>query len=374
MIVTFVVVVSLLAIVNLTLMGIVIWSKTKEHPSNFWFGWMFFATVLAILDNLLIYTNHGTVFLYLIGIISNLVYGAYLISYYQSYKNPEIKKIRFNWKLFIPGFLYLPFIIYSIFQPNLVKEAIQLAREGQMSVSALIVNFIICGYTIASNITLLIKELTIRRKQKSKSLSSSFFLEFLFVILVLQLAAFLPLMLNLDILWVIIYMPVFGQLFFIYVFIRFMIFTKKIEKAFANQDVPLNSRSNIIALSNEKVKEIQCRIVEYMAAEKPYLKIDYTLTDMSKDLNIIPRYLSMVINNELNCSFPDYINSFRVKAAISLLENIDKNNMKIEVIAFDCGFNNRTSFYNAFKKFTGKLPSEFIVKTNNNKFQTDLNL
>ena len=88
---------------------------------------------------------------------------------------------------------------------------------------------------------------------------------------------------------------------------------------------------------------------------------------MAKELKVLPNQLSMVINSKLNCSFPEFVNSLRVKTAIELLDKANKHNMTIEAIAYESGFNNRTSFYNAFKKETGKLPSEYLRKDENEK-------
>jgi len=68
----------------------------------------------------------------------------------------------------------------------------------------------------------------------------------------------------------------------------------------------------------------------------------------------------MILNSKLNSSFPDYINAMRIKTAISLLNDFYKKHLTIETIAYECGFNNRTSFYKAFKKQTGKLPTDYL--------------
>jgi YesN/AraC family two-component response regulator len=56
-------------------------------------------------------------------------------------------------------------------------------------------------------------------------------------------------------------------------------------------------------------------------------------------------------------SFTDFINSYRVEAAKCAL--LSQENRKIIHVAYDTGFNNKVSFNNAFKKFTGLSPSQF---------------
>jgi AraC-like DNA-binding protein len=57
--------------------------------------------------------------------------------------------------------------------------------------------------------------------------------------------------------------------------------------------------------------------------------------------------------------FIDLINQKRIQYCIQKLDSGDWKNFKVEAIAHECGFNNRNSFTNAFKKFKGVSPSEY---------------
>jgi YesN/AraC family two-component response regulator len=98
-----------------------------------------------------------------------------------------------------------------------------------------------------------------------------------------------------------------------------------------------------------------------MEVDKPYLLTDFTLAELSSQLNVPTKTISMVVNSKLKSSFPELVNSYRIKFAIELLKDFKKKNLTIEAVAYESGFNNRTSFYNAFKKQTGKLPGDFII-------------
>jgi len=65
--------------------------------------------------------------------------------------------------------------------------------------------------------------------------------------------------------------------------------------------------------------------------------------------------------------FRDFINSYRIRHALTLLDDFEKKNLTIESVAYESGFNNRTSFYNAFKKQTDKLPSAYLKEKVNFK-------
>ena len=351
------------AILNLTLLTIFSWAKSKNKPSNFWLGCMFFATSAAILDNTFIFANQGNIFLYHLGLTANLSFGALMISIVNSFLHPERKIIHFNWKLFIPTYLYLPFLVLCIVQPHWSTDTIRVSEAGEMTIFGMLYNLIIVGYSIGANVYLLVKHRRTKRKPDSDLNRTKRINEFLWIMLILQLFAFVPFLLKMDIHYVILYMPIFGQIFFIYVFMRMSFSMNLFENQIKTQIIAENAvKYSTIKLDDEKVENIRQRIIELMENEKSYLKMDYTLTDMSKELKVLPNLLSMVINSKLNCSFPDYVNTLRVKNAIELLNKASKNNFTIEAIAYESGFNNRTSFYKAFKKQTGKLPKEYLRK------------
>lgn len=102
---------------------------------------------------------------------------------------------------------------------------------------------------------------------------------------------------------------------------------------------------------------------ELMSNEKPYLKNDLRLQDLSFMLDMNRHHLSQLINEHYQCSFFDFINQQRVKKAEELIKQFPKKNLL--QIAFEAGFNNKTSFVNAFKKFNGHTPSAYRKQYNN---------
>jgi AraC-like DNA-binding protein len=329
---------------------------------------MFFASTAAILDNTFIFAKSGNILLYYLGLASNLSFGGLIISVVESFLHPERKTIKFNWKLFIPTYTFLPFIILCIIEPLWATRTIQFAETGRMTIFGIIYNLIIVCYSLGSNIYLLSKHSQIRLRPESKNKQMILINEFLWTMMILQSMAFFPFLLNMDIQYVILYMPIFGQIFFIYVFFR-MTYSMKLFEVQAISQVPVENAVKYAALKldDQKVEDIRLQIIELMEKKKSYLNMDYTLSEMSKELKILPNLLSMVINSRLNCCFNEYINTLRIQTAIGLLNKAGKNNLTIEAIAYESGFNNRTSFYKAFKKQTGKLPKEYLQKEKERK-------
>ena len=67
-------------------------------------------------------------------------------------------------------------------------------------------------------------------------------------------------------------------------------------------------------------------------------------------------YLSHLFKKECGMSITDYISMQRIALAKKLIMD---GKSATEVFA-DCGFNDYSSFYRAFKKLSGKSPSEFF--------------
>jgi len=101
------------------------------------------------------------------------------------------------------------------------------------------------------------------------------------------------------------------------------------------------------------------RLRSRMIAEKPYLDGELTLPKLARVIGISPNHLSQAINENLNQSFLDYINSYRVAEAKCRLLDPAYGHYSILAIAEEVGFNSKPAFNAAFKKFAGKSPSDF---------------
>jgi len=104
--------------------------------------------------------------------------------------------------------------------------------------------------------------------------------------------------------------------------------------------------------------ELQVELKSMMETKKPYLDADLQLDDIAQMMNISRHHASQLINDYCHQNFHQFVNRYRVEDAKSLL--LDPNrDYGIEDVAFQCGFNNRVSFYRTFKKFEGVSPTEY---------------
>lgn len=109
--------------------------------------------------------------------------------------------------------------------------------------------------------------------------------------------------------------------------------------------------------------ELKSKLEYLMQTQKLYLNHELRLDDIADLLDISRHHASQVINENFNASFYDFINSYRIEAAKhKLATGFEDSSESISDIAYQCGFNNRVSFYKAFKKVTGSTPTEYMFK------------
>lgn len=115
-----------------------------------------------------------------------------------------------------------------------------------------------------------------------------------------------------------------------------------------------------IETDDSRGEQIIAAFEKLMSEEKLYLDKDISVGKISELLGTNRTYLSNAVNRTYNVNFATYINNLRIKEAVHLISTGELKHLSIEGIAERCGFSNRISFNNAFRKFTGVTPSFFV--------------
>lgn len=117
-------------------------------------------------------------------------------------------------------------------------------------------------------------------------------------------------------------------------------------------------------VTGEMSREIHQRLVQLMQEEKLFTEPDLSLSILADKINVHPNYLSQVINEIEEKTFFEYINGLRVEEFKRLAALPESRQFTIMSLAYDCGFNSKSSFNKNFKKATGLSPSEYLASIN----------
>lgn len=111
--------------------------------------------------------------------------------------------------------------------------------------------------------------------------------------------------------------------------------------------------SRKISMPEESENDAWSELAEYINNN---LDSGLSLEALAKKCFYNPSYFSRLFKSKFNLSLAEYIANKRTEKAIQLLT---ETNMSIKEIAAACGFSNRSVFYRAFSKITGKTPTEY---------------
>ncbi len=140
--------------------------------------------------------------------------------------------------------------------------------------------------------------------------------------------------------------------------------TKIYKLAKQNTSSTNSKENNSIAyqkpsLTEEDRESYLKRILDYMETEKPFLDMDIKQSDIAQNLSMSVHQFSEVLNVSLKKNFNNFINLYRINEAKKMMKKPEYENYKILAIAYEAGFNSKTSFNRVFKQLVGQTPSEY---------------
>lgn len=124
-------------------------------------------------------------------------------------------------------------------------------------------------------------------------------------------------------------------------------------------DLISNAAARKQIMEKEELEKNMDKLKKYMKQHKPYLNPELTMQDLAEKLNLPKSHLTFVLNTGLQCNFFNFINDYRVEEFKERSTHPDYQHLTLLAIAFDSGFNSKSSFHNIFKNMTGQTPSEY---------------
>lgn len=96
-----------------------------------------------------------------------------------------------------------------------------------------------------------------------------------------------------------------------------------------------------------------CRALEYIAEN---YKREITLEEVAAEVGLSKNHFCRLFKNEMNDNFISYVNSYRIRKAMYL---IDKYDMRMKEVTVEVGMTDYRYFCKVFKKVAGVTPSDY---------------
>jgi len=122
---------------------------------------------------------------------------------------------------------------------------------------------------------------------------------------------------------------------------------------------PAGPRYERSGLSEAEADKLQQELLSVMETERAYQDGELTLADLADRLETTPHKLSELLNSQLEQSFYDFVNAYRVREVQRRITDEKYRNLTVLALAMDAGFASKSTFNHVFKKHTGQTPSAY---------------
>ena len=339
-------------------LSILLFSAKSLDKKNRLLGALMLLHSISIVDNVWFWSGYYQEFPHLLGISMSFdfLYGPILYFYIKEAIKSNSVRIMLDWKhLMLPGLILLYLSHYYVGDSNQKLDLIANWNLNPINVFVLpccgIASLIYYGFKIFEYLKSYEKRLSTQLIGLENWLSQIWIVFGLYTVLV-PINYILLLTSNStdqsD------YIIAMASAIFIY-FIGYLGFSKsKLLNGIKANDLKYQSSTLTSSISARLFDQVK----EHLEQSQVYTNNELRLSRLADELSISSHQLSQIINEHAGKNFSDFINNYRVQEATKRM----KSDSRINLLAYEVGFNNKTSFNNAFKKFVGCSPTEFKKK------------
>lgn len=128
-----------------------------------------------------------------------------------------------------------------------------------------------------------------------------------------------------------------------------------------------NRKPKCIQISDDKQNELKNQILTIMNDKSIVCSSGFSLSKLAEIAGSNYTYTSQVVNNVFGKNFNAFVNEYRIKEAMKMLQEPKYRNYTIEAISKEVGYESRNSFCNIFKEIVGVTPTFYIRSLNSPK-------
>lgn len=346
------------AVQGILLSLVIVFQQPRKQPSTY-LGILLFLFSLSILHGVLEDSIHAFNGKFPIPMNFGMLYGPLALFHFRSLRDPSF---RFNRKLlvhFIPSLLFdvLFFLILFSYAGSNMEWAykhIVLIRLLALTVSFLVfIQIITYGWVIYREE----KKHHADSPKKLGSWSRSFGI-FWVVGVVLHL-------ILLPIVYLSIEREDYGyNLFFVMgMFDSLFVYWFGYSYLFKYKTIitQILNRGERSKFSKEQLEKRKSKLLSAIVQDQLFKDQQLSVSRVAEKLDWPAKDVSSIISELLETNFNDLINKYRVEAFLAKVAEPESQRFSIDGIATEVGFNSKASFYRAFKKATGKTPSQYLT-------------
>lgn len=138
------------------------------------------------------------------------------------------------------------------------------------------------------------------------------------------------------------------------------VFTNKIDQSIFTEEQSSPAKYQKSAIEGTLLAEIHLKLTQLMIKEKLFKDPELSLNDLAKQLNVHSNSLSQVINTLEGKNFYDYINALRIEEFKIIVLYPENQQFTLLSLAYEVGFNSKTTFNRNFKKIIGLSPTAYL--------------
>jgi len=124
-------------------------------------------------------------------------------------------------------------------------------------------------------------------------------------------------------------------------------------------EIPVQIPAAAKPMADAELKQKGTWLKKAMEAGHFYRDAELSLASLAEQLGVHTHELSRIINVALKKNFYDFINEYRVMDVARKMHDPAYSHITLLGIAFDAGFNSKSTFNRIFRQVTGKSPIEF---------------
>ena len=140
------------------------------------------------------------------------------------------------------------------------------------------------------------------------------------------------------------------------------LFVSPSKNRFVNLSESFNPNNCQQIIQQDEMQEIYLRLNKFMEEEKPFIKGQLTLKELSELTDIPSASISQSINKLTGKSVTDFINRHRVELLKSKIADPGNKKYKIMILAEECGISSKATLNRIFKQHTDQTPGEYLKK------------